>query len=121
MELEDSCVLLNFIYKAYGHPKVSVLDGGLPRWIKENYPVETGPPIEPKESEYDLAGFDESVAREKVVSYAHLVRNFKDTPDEQRMTVFDARPRGRQVHPLCHGLPFTVSLQQIGFSGMLTA
>ncbi|PLW15957.1 hypothetical protein PCANC_20704 [Puccinia coronata f. sp. avenae] len=84
-----------WLLNAYGHPKVSVLDGGLPRWIKENCPVETGPPIEPKESEYDLAGFDESVAREKVVSYAHLVRNFKDTPDEQRMTVFDARPRGR--------------------------
>ncbi|WAR56463.1 hypothetical protein PtB15_7B312 [Puccinia triticina] len=83
-----------WIFNAYGHPKVSVLDGGLPRWIKEECPVETGSPIEPERSEYELPGCDEALARGKVISYDAIVRNFKVTADGERMCVFDARPRG---------------------------
>jgi thiosulfate/3-mercaptopyruvate sulfurtransferase len=83
--------------QAYGHPQVSVLDGGLPRWIKEECPVETGSPIDPEPSQYTLPGFDEALARGKVISYDDLVRNFKETAEEERTSIFDARPRGRQV------------------------
>ncbi|KAH9444687.1 hypothetical protein Pst134EB_024944 [Puccinia striiformis f. sp. tritici] len=85
-----------WLLNAYGHPKVSVLDGGLPRWIKEDCPIESGPsPIIPDRSEYELAGFDENSAREKVISYEDLVLNFKKPIHEERMIVFDARPRAR--------------------------
>ncbi|KAI9619354.1 hypothetical protein KEM48_006266 [Puccinia striiformis f. sp. tritici PST-130] len=89
-----------WLLNAYGHPKVSVLDGGLPRWIKEECPIESGSssPIEPDRSEYELAGFDENSAREKVISYEDLVLNFKKPIHEERMIVFDARPRARP-HP----------------------
>ncbi|OAV89691.1 hypothetical protein PTTG_07121 [Puccinia triticina 1-1 BBBD Race 1] len=84
-----------WLLNAYGHPKVSVLDGGLPRWIKEECPVETGAPIQPDKSDYELPGFDEALARGKVIPYDALVRNFKDSAEGERMCVFDARPRGR--------------------------
>ena len=30
-------------FRAFGHDRVSVLDGGLPRWLAEGYPTESGP------------------------------------------------------------------------------
>ncbi|KAM0748913.1 thiosulfate sulfurtransferase [Meredithblackwellia eburnea MCA 4105] len=36
-----------FTFKAFGHPQVSILDGGLPRWIAEGHPVDTTFPIMP--------------------------------------------------------------------------
>ncbi|KAK4699308.1 thiosulfate/3-mercaptopyruvate sulfurtransferase, partial [Phenoliferia sp. Uapishka_3] len=36
-----------FTFKAFGHPTVSILDGGLPRWIAEKKPVDTSPPQMP--------------------------------------------------------------------------
>ena len=33
--------------KAFGHPKVSILDGGLPRWIAESHPIDTELPGHP--------------------------------------------------------------------------
>lgn len=33
-----------YTLKAFGHPAVAVLDGGLPRWLKEGLEVQTGPP-----------------------------------------------------------------------------
>ncbi|KAA1068255.1 hypothetical protein PGTUg99_030061 [Puccinia graminis f. sp. tritici] len=86
-----------WLLNAYGHLQVSVLDGGLPRWIKEECPVEIGSPVDPEPSKYTLPGFDEALARGKVISYDDLVRNFKETAEEERMSVFDARPRARQV------------------------
>lgn len=28
----------------FNHPKISILDGGLPRWESENYPIDTNIP-----------------------------------------------------------------------------
>ena len=30
-----------WMFQAMGHPNVSVLDGGFPKWVYENYPVES--------------------------------------------------------------------------------
>ena len=32
-----------FTLRAFGHAQVAVLDGGLPKWLAENRPLETGP------------------------------------------------------------------------------
>ncbi|KNZ50398.1 hypothetical protein VP01_4445g1 [Puccinia sorghi] len=75
-----------WLFNAYGHPNISVLDGGLPRWIHEKCPVETGAPSPPPEpSEYVLSGFPEAHAREKVVSYDAIVQNFTKTPTEDEL------------------------------------
>ncbi|POW22964.1 hypothetical protein PSHT_00651 [Puccinia striiformis] len=49
----------------------------------------------PTDRNMNSAGFDENSAREKVISYEDLVLNFKKPIHEERMIVFDARPRAR--------------------------
>jgi thiosulfate/3-mercaptopyruvate sulfurtransferase len=36
-----------FVLRAHGHPRVAVLDGGIPKWIAEGRPLESGPPPPP--------------------------------------------------------------------------
>jgi thiosulfate/3-mercaptopyruvate sulfurtransferase len=31
------------MFKLYGHERVSILDGGLPKWLAEGGPVQSGP------------------------------------------------------------------------------
>ncbi|MBW0463363.1 hypothetical protein O181_003078 [Austropuccinia psidii MF-1] len=83
-----------WLLHSYGHPKVSVLDGGLPRWIHEAHPVESGQPNSIFTTEYSFVGFDEHDARQKVISYESIVRNSHASVTD-RITVLDARPRGR--------------------------
>lgn len=38
-----------WLFRLFGHDKVAVLDGGLPKWLAENRPVEAGAPaVEPR-------------------------------------------------------------------------
>lgn len=37
-----------FVLRAFGHQKVAVLDGGLPKWVAEGRPVEAGPGQRPE-------------------------------------------------------------------------
>jgi thiosulfate/3-mercaptopyruvate sulfurtransferase len=37
-----------WMFRVMGHDDVAVLDGGLPRWVAEGRPVESGPPPEPR-------------------------------------------------------------------------
>lgn len=43
-----------YTFKAFNHDKISVLDGGLPRWIHEGYEVEAGEVGNTGDSEYPL-------------------------------------------------------------------
>ena len=44
-----------YTFKSFGHDKVSILDGGLPRWLHEGYDVEVGDDhAEFGESEYPV-------------------------------------------------------------------
>ena len=40
------------MFKAFGHEKSSILDGGLPRWEAEGYPLENNPPTEVENANY---------------------------------------------------------------------
>jgi thiosulfate/3-mercaptopyruvate sulfurtransferase len=72
-------------FRALGHDQVSVLDGGLPKWLKEGRAVESGP-AEP------------SLARYAAASDRRLSRTHDDVRaalSEQSSLVFDARPAPR--------------------------
>lgn len=91
-----------WLLHSYGHPRISVLDGGLPRWIHEKRPVETGEPHDDHHPsttssrsnylfEYSLDEHQRS-ARQRVISYEDVLKNIESV---DRAVLFDARPHGR--------------------------
>jgi len=72
-------------FRAMGHERVSVLDGGLPKWLREGRPVETGPAA-PARVEYRAA------PRADLVRTSDDVRAFLN---DARGVVLDARPAPR--------------------------
>ena len=71
--------------RAMGHDKVFVLDGGLPRWIEEGHPVETGW----RETEH--GEFKAHPAPELISNLAAMV----ETVQTGSRTIIDARPAAR--------------------------
>src|ERR1700733_11905003 len=74
-----------WMFLAFGHPAVKVLDGGLKKWLREGRPTHSGQ-VKPKPGKF-LAKFDPSFVR----SQQQLVGNL-ETHAEQ---LIDARPRPR--------------------------
>lgn len=74
-----------WMFRAFGHDNVAVLDGGLPKWIAENRPVASGA-ANPREYTF-RAQFRPELVRNK-----EQIRSNLDTHAEQ---VVDARARGR--------------------------
>lgn len=74
-------------FKMFHHSRVSVLDGGLPKWLEEGLPIARG---EQKftESEYPDIGMDSS----HLMDYITLTNHVKDFQFPGRVTVVDARP-----------------------------
>ncbi|KAG8826698.1 hypothetical protein FRC19_008153 [Serendipita sp. 401] len=103
---EDSVVLYDtrgvlsspralFTFKAFGHPKAFVLNGGLPAWraaglsVDESYP--TGEAVATGASgAYPLPSMDPSIIR----SYEQMLENIKRDPGDAEL-VIDARPKAR--------------------------
>lgn len=74
-----------WMLRAFGHKKVSLLDGGLPKWLAEGRPVTTYVP-QPKPAVF-TARFDPAVVRDKAQLLANLAA--------AREQVVDARPAPR--------------------------
>lgn len=75
-----------WMFKIFGHEKVSVLDGGIPRWISCGYPVEKGP--EPQVSPVSYkATFNPTLLRD--------LKQVKEAIDTKSEQVIDGRPKGR--------------------------
>ena len=72
-------------FRFFGHEDVAVLDGGLPKWLAENRPVESQPPrVQERHFTSRMNGF--------------IVRNFgqvKANIASRREQILDARPAGR--------------------------
>lgn len=62
------------------------MNGGLPKWKQEGYPLETSEPSNPQPATYKG-----SFQKHLVVDYEQLKEHLKDT----QTTVLDARPAGR--------------------------
>lgn len=45
-----------WMFRAFGHGRVSVLDGGLPAWLRRGLPTEEGPPMVPVRGRFSAAG-----------------------------------------------------------------
>ena len=72
-------------FRVFGHDDVAVLDGGLPKWLAEGRPVESGMARPPRRS--FSARFDPSQVRDK----AAIRANIRDRSEQ----VVDARAAGR--------------------------
>nr|XP_046272341.1 thiosulfate sulfurtransferase-like [Scatophagus argus] len=89
-----SCTRVWWMFRFFGHPQVSVLNGGFRNWVREGHPV-TGAYTKP-----DSASFTATV------SHPSWVRSFEDITNNiatQEFQVVDARPharfRGREPEP----------------------
>ena len=80
---------MNQLTVAFGHEKVSILDGGLPRWVAEGYELETSDTPDFAESHYKA----QEVDHEAVRSYEQIVANSEKGPAGE--VVLEHRALGR--------------------------
>ncbi|KAG9314648.1 Rhodanese-like domain-containing protein [Chiua virens] len=82
-----------FMFRAFGHQKSSILDGGLPRWEAEGFETVNVPPAGEEKSTYPTPVLDSVVIR----SYQQVVANSLLDPasDSAAELVVDARSHGR--------------------------
>jgi thiosulfate/3-mercaptopyruvate sulfurtransferase len=52
-----------WMFRVFGHDDAAVLDGGLPKWMAENRPLEEGPPHKPQERHF-TARFQSMMVRD---------------------------------------------------------
>lgn len=64
-----------FMFRAFGHHKSSILDGGLPRWEAEGFPVETRAPSEVKKSNYPTPTLDKETVKSEELRFLRLKGN----------------------------------------------
>ena len=89
-----SAARLWWMLRAFGHERASVLDGGLPAWLRAGQPVETGAPATPTPSS---AAFVAKLRHDKVATRAKiegLVRA-RDHSSSAQPAVIDARSKAR--------------------------
>lgn len=82
-----------FMFKAFGHQFVSVLNGGLPRWATEGYKIDANPPATIPSVSYPTPSVSSGVTRD----YEFMVSNARldAKGDPTSSIVLDARPKGR--------------------------
>lgn len=74
-----------YTFKLYGHDKVSVLDGGLPKWLEAGGPVESGKP------QVEAVTYKGSYHPELFVNFEGALQVYKKNPAQ----ILDARSVGR--------------------------
>ncbi|KAL5474460.1 hypothetical protein EMCRGX_G026409 [Ephydatia muelleri] len=74
-----------FMFHVYGHTNVSILDGGLPKWIASGYPTVSGA------TSLSPTNFKASYNADAVYSMQALLNNCSSKSHQ----VLDARPKGR--------------------------
>jgi thiosulfate/3-mercaptopyruvate sulfurtransferase len=90
-----SAARLWWMLRAFGHERVSVLNGGLPLWLREGHAVESGAAAKPTPS---ATAFDAKLRADKVATRARmeeLVRAGGRPGGVQQPIVIDARSKAR--------------------------
>ena len=72
------------MFRSFGHEKSSVLDGGLPRWCDEGYPIESLPPSVPKLGSYSTPELKKDAVRS---NYYPLIRHASVQYSKQIMSI----------------------------------
>ncbi|XP_067427326.1 thiosulfate sulfurtransferase-like isoform X2 [Thunnus thynnus] len=80
-----SCTRVWWMFRLFGHPQVSVLDGGFRNWVREGHPV-TGAHTKP-----EPAHFTATMNRSWVKSFGDITDNITT----QQFQVVDVRPYAR--------------------------
>lgn len=75
-----------WLFKVMGHDNISVLDGGLPEWVKAGFSA-----VDKVKEEHQRGSFRASYQKDLVVSYDQVLGNL----DDKGFTVVDARAAGR--------------------------
>ena len=75
-----------WMLKSMGHKNVAVLNGGLPDWINNEYPIE-----EVKQQQYELGNFKAQLNSDNVKDYNYIKANTKT----KQALVLDARSEDR--------------------------
>jgi thiosulfate/3-mercaptopyruvate sulfurtransferase len=79
-------------FRVFGHQKVSVLNGGLPKWIAEGRPVENGEPKSISPVKYSVTEVNEKLVRD----YETIINNAKKFKNGGNgFLVADARSHAR--------------------------
>ncbi len=74
-----------WMFRAFGHDEVSLLDGGMSKWMAERRPTQDQPPV--TRERHFMPHFEASLVRAKTQILANL--------DSKREIVIDARSAGR--------------------------
>ncbi len=74
-----------WMFRAFGHESVAVLDGGFPKWLRENRPVESGTP------RITASRYAATLDRRMVRSFDQVLANIESQGEQ----VLDARSAGR--------------------------
>jgi thiosulfate/3-mercaptopyruvate sulfurtransferase len=77
-------------FRVFGHDRVSVLDGGLKKWIKEGLPVTDKVP-----EQVNSSGFSTQFQQGMVADYDAIIKNLSDFTQPDAFTLVDARSAGR--------------------------
>ncbi|KAH9921955.1 Rhodanese-like protein [Epithele typhae] len=82
-----------YMFRAFGHTRSSILDGGLPGWLAHGQEYERGEPERIEESRYPLPQLDEQAVKD----YDQIVANVERDPakDPDAFYVLDARSSER--------------------------
>ena len=75
-----------WLFKVMGHENISVLDGGLPDWIKSGFPTE-----ETHTESFELGDFEVNFNRTSVVEFNQVTDNIR----EHNFLIVDARSEDR--------------------------
>ncbi|KIL71073.1 hypothetical protein M378DRAFT_96038 [Amanita muscaria Koide BX008] len=82
-----------FMFRSFGHTNSSIIDGGLPLWHLEGFPIDEGSPSPVEPSTYPTPTLNTDATR----SYEQIVSNSTLDPatDPTAELVLDARSKGR--------------------------
>jgi thiosulfate/3-mercaptopyruvate sulfurtransferase len=83
-----------WMLKVFGHDDVAVLDGGLPKWLSENRPVDEDPPTAPQERHF-TARFRSTMVSDKAAIALAMHGNAAQLADART----PARFRGEEPEP----------------------